>query len=115
MTINKLQKSKVTFKIGPETLKITKWNENSFQGKHFNLERSILFNQPFGGHFVTGHLDGLACLVSVQKKGESRIAVLNLPKEFQKFILEKGIYSSQWGQPYCQQCKKKQAGGMFCA
>ena len=90
LTIDKLQKSKMTFKIGPETLKITNWNEDSFKRNHFNIERSVLFNQPFGGHFVTGHVDGLAHIISIKKKGESKILILSLPKGFQKFIWRKG-------------------------
>ena len=90
LTLDKLQKTSMAFKIGPETLKITKWKELSFQKRSFNLERAIFFNQPFGGHFITGHVDGLAHLISLKKKGESKIISLNLPKEFQKFFWKKG-------------------------
>lgn len=90
LSIDKLQKSSMTFKIGPETLKITNWNEQSFSKKRFNLERAIFFNQSFGGHFVTGHVDGLAHLISLKKQGESKVLSLSLPKQFQKFFWGKG-------------------------
>lgn len=90
LTVEALLKNTMAFAIGPETLKITKWGKNSFQDKKFNLERALSLNQSLGGHFVTGHVDGLAQVIFYKKKEECREMTLQLPKEFQKFFWKKG-------------------------
>ena len=90
LTVETLLKNTMAFAIGPETLKITKWRESSFQEKKFNLEQALSLNQSLGGHFVTGHVDGLAQVIFYKKKGECREMTLQLPKEFQKFFWKKG-------------------------
>lgn len=47
----------------PETLNRTKLGQ-SLEG-YFNLETSLRAGSKLGGHFVTGHVDGLGCLQSV--------------------------------------------------
>lgn len=47
----------------PETLNRTKLGQ-SLEG-YFNLETSLRAGSKLGGHFVTGHVDGVGCLQSV--------------------------------------------------
>ncbi|MBG0746941.1 riboflavin synthase [Planktothrix agardhii 1806] len=47
----------------PETLNRTKLGQ-SLEG-YFNLETSLRAGSKLGGHFVTGHIDGVGCLQSV--------------------------------------------------
>ncbi|MFT4592931.1 MAG: riboflavin synthase [Phycisphaerales bacterium] len=44
-------------------------------GSRVNLELAMRADSRFGGHFVQGHIDGKACVVSIQKmeSGEERI------------------------------------------
>lgn len=55
-----------SFKVGvaPETLKLTNLGQLK-KGDHVNLERAVSTNTRFGGHFVQGHVDTTAEIVSV--------------------------------------------------
>lgn len=59
-------------------------------GTEVNLERSLRLGDEMGGHVVTGHVDGLAVLESVEPVGDShRIQVL-APEGLEGLVAEKG-------------------------
>ena len=72
-----------------ETLRVTsagRWRA----GTKLNLERSLRVGDELGGHIVSGHIDGLAEIVSREDmKDQSRI-VLRAPKDLARFIAPKG-------------------------
>lgn len=47
----------------PETLQKTSLGHSSRTGDYINLETSLRVGSKIGGHFVTGHVDGVGCLV----------------------------------------------------
>jgi len=51
----------LSFDVSPETLNITSLGDLK-QGDWVNLERSMLAGDRFGGHYVTGHVDGMATI-----------------------------------------------------
>jgi riboflavin synthase len=55
------------------------------QGTEVNLEPALKAGDPLGGHYVQGHVDGLA---RVRAPG-SRL-VLDLPEELHRYCVEKG-------------------------
>jgi riboflavin synthase len=55
-----------------------------------NLERSLKIGDELGGHLVSGHVDGVAEIVTVEEEGEAVRFTLNAPKELAKFIAGKG-------------------------
>ena len=59
-------------------------------GTRINLERSLSFGSELGGHLMTGHIDGLARIVTRMPDGESARFVLEAPAEFAQFIAAKG-------------------------
>jgi len=65
---------------------ITNWNH----GFAVNLERPLRVGDELGGHFVSGHVDGVAQIVGRQTDGNSIQFVLEAPKELVKFIAQKG-------------------------
>ncbi|CAR23258.1 riboflavin synthase [Lachancea thermotolerans CBS 6340] len=82
-----------SFKVGisPETLRRT--NVASWQpGSKVNLERAVGQDVRFGGHYVQGHIDGTAKVVSRVAEGNSIVFGFKLhEKEFEKYIVEKGF------------------------
>jgi riboflavin synthase len=69
LTVVNVQKEKLTFQAGPETL--AKTNLGSFvAGEKVNLERSLRFGDRLGGHIVQGHVDGVGTIKSRLKSGE---------------------------------------------
>lgn len=59
-------------------------------GKRVNLERALRVGDELGGHIVSGHVDGVAQVVSVMDEGDSTRVVLRAPDDFAKFIAPKG-------------------------
>lgn len=59
-------------------------------GAKINLERALTLSTELGGHLVTGHVDGIATIVSRLSDGESERFVFEVPDELARFIAEKG-------------------------
>lgn len=48
-------------------------------GRRLNLERAVVVGDRFGGHMVSGHVDGVATVVSVEQAGDARLISLAVP------------------------------------
>ena len=55
-----------------------------------NLEKAMLANSRFGGHIVSGHVDGVGELQSSEADGRSQRLTFQVPKELCKYIAAKG-------------------------
>lgn len=75
--------------VSKESVDKTNISEWSLKYK-VNLEKSLRLGDELGGHWVTGHVDGVAELVSVIKEGDSHRLKLRIPQEFARFIAPKG-------------------------
>jgi riboflavin synthase len=72
-----------------ETLSLT--NLGAWQtGTRINLERSLRVGDELGGHIVSGHVDGIAEIVSIKPEGDSQRYSFNAPDRLAKFIAAKG-------------------------
>ncbi len=60
-------------------------------GDSVNLERSVGVGQRFGGHYVQGHVDGVARIVSLIGEGASILARLALPSDLHRYVVERGF------------------------
>lgn len=75
--------------ISEETLSRTtlgRWEEET----GVNLERSLKVGDELGGHFVTGHVDGVGSLWSREEEAGAARLRFAAPKELSRFIAEKG-------------------------
>lgn len=59
-------------------------------GDPVNLERALRVDGRLGGHFVQGHVDCAAQVVSVQEKGQDVRLEINLPPDFARYAAFKG-------------------------
>lgn len=59
-------------------------------GRKINLERSLRAGDELGGHIVSGHVDGVARIVSITQDGESKRFVLEAPEHLARYIAPKG-------------------------
>ncbi len=72
-----------------ETLRVT--NAGRWQpGVKLNLERALKAGDELGGHIVSGHVDGLAEVVSREDLTDQARFVLRAPKAISRFIAAKG-------------------------
>ena len=59
-------------------------------GKRVNLERALKVGDELGGHIVSGHVDGVAMIVTMQDEGDSTRVTLEAPHDLGRFIAPKG-------------------------
>lgn len=59
-------------------------------GRAINLERSLKVSDEFGGHIVSGHVDGVGTIASIAEDGDSRRIVIQAKEALLRFIAEKG-------------------------
>ncbi|WP_096085178.1 riboflavin synthase [Agaribacterium haliotis] len=72
-----------------ETLDLTSIGQLKV-GSRVNLEKAMMPKSRFGGHIVSGHVDGLGEVVSRQPDARSERFVLRAPAELAKYIAHKG-------------------------
>ncbi|WP_425044024.1 riboflavin synthase [Primorskyibacter sp. S87] len=63
---------------------------NWAEGTRVNLERALKVGDELGGHIVSGHVDGVAEVVSVLEEGDSTRVKLRAPQDLARFIAPKG-------------------------
>ncbi len=81
--------SQLLFDISGETFKKTNLGEVKI-GSIVNLERALKSDGRLGGHFVTGHIDGVGKILSISLFHNSRIVKCSNPEILSKYIAEKG-------------------------
>ena len=60
------------------------------EGTEVNLERALRLGDELGGHLVSGHVDGVGLVRTIEPIGESRRVAIEAPAELARFIAEKG-------------------------
>lgn len=59
-------------------------------GSLVNLERSLRANGELGGHFVTGHVDGLGKIVRWERAGADHVLDIAAPAAVLRYVIHKG-------------------------
>jgi riboflavin synthase len=75
--------------ISAETLSKTNLGDWA-EGQAVNLERALKLGDELGGHIVSGHVDGLAEVLSVRDEGDSTRVRFRAPHHLAGFIAPKG-------------------------
>ena len=86
LTVTEIDGNRVGFDIAKETLSLTHFK----QGDYVNLERAMAANGRFGGHIVSGHIDGVGKFVKKEYDGMSYIMTFEAPREIPRYIIKKG-------------------------
>lgn len=73
----------------PETLKATALNTLKV-GSKVNLERAMTANRRFGGHFVSGHVDGTGRIIHIQPVRNAVYFRIALDERLLKYLIPKG-------------------------
>ena len=59
-------------------------------GSSVNLELPLRAADRLGGHFVQGHVDGVAVVRSAREDGFARVVTFDAPAELLRYVVEKG-------------------------
>ena len=70
------------------------WRRTNLQyaqpGSLVNLERSLRSDGSLGGHFVTGHIDGVGRITRWERMGADHVLDIEAPPEVRRYIVFKG-------------------------
>lgn len=89
LTVCKFDKTGFSADVMPETLRRT--NLGSLKaGSPVNLERAMPANGRFGGHIVSGHIDGTGIISSFKKEKNAVWVQISAKPEILRYIAEKG-------------------------
>ncbi len=75
--------------VSVETLNLTTIG-NWKTGSRINLEKAMQASDRFGGHIVSGHVDGIGEVVSLEEDARSWRFRIRAPKDLAKYIAHKG-------------------------
>ncbi|MDD5174720.1 MAG: riboflavin synthase [Candidatus Omnitrophica bacterium] len=59
-------------------------------GESVNLEGALKAGDPFGGHFVTGHVDCVGKIREIRRAGDGYSIEVTFPEKYKKLVVEKG-------------------------
>ena len=70
------------------------WNRTNLHcvkpGAAVNLERPLRANGELGGHFVTGHVDGVGKIIRWERVGKDHVLDISAPAEIMRYLIYKG-------------------------
>ncbi len=89
LTVTKLEKDGFTAFIMAESLRRTNLG-NLKRGSVVHLERAMAADGRFGGHMVTGHIDGQGTFLSQKPEGQAVVLTIGADAEILSGIVEKG-------------------------
>jgi riboflavin synthase len=89
LTVTTTGKGAINFDLLGETLARTNLGA-LVSGACVNLERALRADGRFGGHFVQGHIDTTAEVISAETKGADLNLVISLPSSGARYLIEKG-------------------------
>jgi riboflavin synthase len=92
LTVTTIKADVVSFDVSGETLKSTTLGELR-RGDRVNLEPSLRPNSKMGGHFVSGHVDGIGRIRSRRAEGNAERIEIESPAHVLKYLVQKGSVS----------------------
>lgn len=89
LTVTSFTHDRFTVDVMPETYQSTSLRHVT-TSLFVNLERAIAANRRFGGHFVTGHIDNVATIMTKQTRANALYIMIRVPKELVRYLMPKG-------------------------
>ncbi len=91
LTVVQTAAGRLAFDVIEETRRLTNFFDLR-AGAAVNLERSLRFDGRVGGHFVTGHIDGLGRILAFERRGPGLAPYLRVqvPEGGGRYLVAKG-------------------------
>ncbi|MES1168529.1 MAG: riboflavin synthase [Oleiharenicola lentus] len=89
LTVTKFDAGHLWFDLLAETVRLTNFSELK-PGAAVNLERSLKPESRLGGHFVSGHVDGLGRIEVFEVRGKDHYQRVALPPGTGRYLVPKG-------------------------
>ena len=89
LTVTRLAGNRFAADVSTETLSLTTLGARA-AGHRVNLERALRAGAALGGHYVTGHVDGLARVVDIREDARSQRLLIEVPAPLARYLAPKG-------------------------
>lgn len=89
LTVTSLSASAFTADVMAESLRRSSLGDLSM-GSPVNLERAMAADGRFGGHIVSGHIDGTGTISSFRREDNAVWVTVSTPANLLRYIVEKG-------------------------
>lgn len=89
LTVTSLEEETFAVDLSPETLQRSTLSGRSV-GEGVHLERPLRVGDRLGGHFVQGHVDGVARVSDRRRDGDGWRVTLEAPERLGRYLVEKG-------------------------
>ncbi|MFJ7639904.1 riboflavin synthase [Peribacillus sp. NPDC097225] len=89
LTVTSFTQTLFTVDVMPETVKASSIRILK-PGSEVNLERAMSANGRFGGHFVSGHIDGTGTIMKKERKENAVYYVIQLEEGLSTYCMPKG-------------------------
>jgi riboflavin synthase len=89
LTVVRIDGAQLVFDVLEETRRLTNFSALA-RGAAVNLERSLRFDGKVGGHFVTGHIDGLGVIEVLEPRGKDHYLRVRAPAGSGRYLVLKG-------------------------
>jgi riboflavin synthase len=89
LTVVSKTENSLTFDVSAETRRCTAkgmWQP----GARLNLERALKVGDELGGHIVTGHVDAVGTITSIEAEGDSKRFTFQMPASVAPYVAPKG-------------------------
>lgn len=92
LTVTTFNSQTFSVDLMPETVRNTSLRDLNVNSQ-VNLERAMSAEGRFGGHFVSGHVDGIGTIKAKRPEHNAVYYDIEIPKELRKYMMMKGSVS----------------------
>ncbi len=89
LTVTRLEERAFAADVSNETLGCTTLGSLAV-GSRVNLEKALRAGDALGGHYVTGHVDGVATIVGLSQDARSLRVSIQVPERLARYVAAKG-------------------------
>jgi riboflavin synthase len=89
LTATQISNGEVTFDVGEETARVTTLPSLA-GGQRVNIERALTAGSSLGGHFVQGHVDGVARIAGISRRAGGSLFEFSCARELSQQMVAKG-------------------------
>lgn len=89
LTVVSFDGSQFTVDVMPETMRLSNLSKLNI-GSLVNLEPALALGERFGGHIVSGHIDGIGTISRIEKEDNATWVTIDVPHNILKYMVLKG-------------------------